>query len=154
MSDATDVPLARLLAMGYRWMIDELHARLRAMGWTGIRPAYGFVLLVVRGGPTTPTALAAELDVTKQAASKLADAMVSAGLLTRVVDAADSRRRHLTLAARGAELLADVEAIYADLEQEWAAVIGASALDETRRRLTRALRAVHGGELPTIRPTS
>ena len=154
MSEATDVPLARLLAMGYRWMIDELHARLRAIGWTGIRPAYGFVLLVVRAGPTTPTALAAALDVTKQAASKLADAMVSAGLLTRVVDAGDSRQRHLTLAVRGVELLADVETIYAELEQEWATVIGATALEETRRRLIRALRAVHGGELPTIRPPS
>jgi hypothetical protein len=32
------MPLARLLAMTYRWMIDQLNGRLVASGWTGIRP--------------------------------------------------------------------------------------------------------------------
>jgi len=146
------VPLARLLAMAYRWMIDELHARLVDEGWEDIRPAYGFVLLVVRAGPITPGALAAELDVTKQAASKLADAMVADGLLTRVVDDGDARRRRLTLSHRGVALLAAVERIYSALEDEWTAVIGATAVEQTRRRLARVIRAAHGGHLPTIRP--
>ena len=153
MSERAEVPLARLLAMGYRWMIDELHVRLRAQGWDGIRPAYGFVLLVAREGPITPTALAAALDVSKQAASKLADAMVADALLARTRDPGDSRLRVLTLAARGEQLLDAVEAIYADLEEEWAAVIGPTALRQTRQRLTTALTAVHGGTLPVIRPT-
>jgi DNA-binding MarR family transcriptional regulator len=153
-SDEPDVPLARLLAMAYRWMIDELHARLRAAGWDGIRPAYGFVLLAVREGPTNPTALAAALDVSKQAASKLADAMVGDGLLTRVVGTADARQRRLALAPRGAALLGAVEAIYAEIERECADVIGTTALDQTRSRLTKLVRAAHGGALPTIRPTT
>ena len=153
MSERAGVPLARLLAMGYRWMIDELHVRLRAQGWAGIRPAYGFVLLAVRGGPITPTALATALDVSKQAASKLADAMVADALLARSRDTGDSRLRVLTLAPRGERLLEAVEAIYAELEVEWAAVIGPTALGQTRRRLTDVLTAVHGGTLPVIRPT-
>jgi DNA-binding MarR family transcriptional regulator len=151
-SEPADVPLARLLAMALRWMIDELHARLGARGWRDVRPAYGFVLLVVRAGPTTPVELAAALDVSKQAASKVADAMVEDGLLTKVVDEQDGRRRTLALSARGERLLTDVEAIYAELENEWAAIIGESGVTQTRNRLTRVLQAGHGGTLPTIRP--
>jgi DNA-binding MarR family transcriptional regulator len=151
---ATDtVPLARLLAMGYRWMIDELHADLRARGWEGIRPAYGFVLLAVRDESLTPTALATMLDVTKQAASKLADAMVIDGLLVRTSDELDHRARRLRLTSRGVQLLAAVEEIYAELERLWADNIGEVALRQTKVRLTNALTAVNGGTLPTIRPT-
>ena len=35
-------------------MIDELHLRLRACGWEGIRSAYGFVLLAVRRPTADP----------------------------------------------------------------------------------------------------
>lgn len=149
-----DVPLARLFAMGYRWMIDELHARLRSRGWIGVRPAYGFVLLAVRGGPLTPTGLAATLEVSKQAASKLADAMVADGLLTRGRGAVDGRSRVLTLAPRGEQLLVAVEAIYAELEGEWAAVIGPAAVRDARTHLTAVLAALHGGALPVVRPTA
>ena len=57
--EPADVPLARLFAMAYRYFIEELHERLRARGWTDLRPAYGFVLLAARRQPTTTTALAA-----------------------------------------------------------------------------------------------
>ncbi|MBA3289188.1 MAG: MarR family transcriptional regulator [Acidimicrobiia bacterium] len=147
------VPLARLLAMSYRWMIDELHRRLAADGWRGIRPAYGFMLLAVRPGPITPTELATQLGVTKQAASKLADAMITDKLLDRDVDDDDARRRRITLAPRGLELLAAVEAIYAALEDEWADIVGATSIRQTKQRLSRALLAVHDGAFPPIRPT-
>ena len=38
-------PLARLFAIAYRQLIDGLHDRLQARGWTDVRPAFGFVLL-------------------------------------------------------------------------------------------------------------
>ena len=41
-------PLARLFAIAYRLLIDGLHDRLQAQGWTDVRPAYGFVLLAAR----------------------------------------------------------------------------------------------------------
>jgi Mn-dependent DtxR family transcriptional regulator len=60
-----------------------------------VRPAYGFVLLAERAGPPTPVELAAALDVSKQAASKVAHAMVADGLLTKVGEAgvAETRSR-------------------------------------------------------------
>jgi hypothetical protein len=52
---APDPHLARLFAMAYRQLIDGLHERLVEAGWTDVRPAFGFVLLAARRGPTTTT---------------------------------------------------------------------------------------------------
>lgn len=152
MGRVDDIPLARLLALAFNWMIDELHERLRANGWDGVRPAFGFHLLALRDAPLTTTELAARLGVSKQAASKVADAMVAQGLVERTQHESDGRQWLLALAPRGHALLDEVEAIYAELEAEWAAVIGDTALGETRLRLATVLDAVHGGTLPPIRP--
>ncbi|HEY7137699.1 MAG TPA: MarR family winged helix-turn-helix transcriptional regulator [Acidimicrobiia bacterium] len=146
-------PLARLFAIAYRDLVDGLHARLRERGWTDVRPAFGFALLAARDGPTSVTELAALMGMTKQAASKLAAAMIDAGYLVTAAGADDGRVRPLRLSARGRRLLATVEQIYAELEAEWADAIGAGALERLRRDLTRAILASHGGDMPAVRPT-
>jgi DNA-binding MarR family transcriptional regulator len=147
------VPLARLLAMSYRLLIDGLHTRLREQGWTDVRPAFGFVLLATRDRATTSTELATVLGVSKQAASKLVDAMEDAGYVSRSPGVRDARERTVELAERGHRLLTAVEAIYRDLEAEWSAVIGDRAVTQTRRNLSRVVLAAHGGEFPAIRPS-
>ena len=58
---------------------DRRPARAAAPArWHDVRPAYGFVLLAARDGPTSATALAGLMGVSKQAASKLVDAMAAA----------------------------------------------------------------------------
>ncbi|HEX3257969.1 MAG TPA: helix-turn-helix domain-containing protein [Pseudonocardia sp.] len=79
-------PLARLLAMAYRLLIDDLHRELVARGWTEVREAFGFVLLALRDGPISLRELVATLGTSKQAVSKLVDAMVGVGLVERVAD--------------------------------------------------------------------
>ena len=154
MTDADElIPLARLLAMAYRDLIEKLHARLRERGWSQVRPAFGFVLLAARDAPITITEIAAVMGTTKQAASKLAAVMSDAGYLVIAADPDDGRQRPLRLSPRGEELLADVEDIYRELEAEWAMVIGASALKRLRRSLHTAVLASHGGELPAVRPS-
>ena len=151
-SASPDVPLARLLLMAGRTLVDDLHVRLREEGWEGIRPAYGFVLVALRDRSLGTTALADELGVTKQAASKLLDAMVANGLVDRDLDPEDARVRVLSLTPRGRHLLSDVERIYVDLEAGWARIIGERSLRQTARRLSDVLLAVHGGTLPPVRP--
>ena len=147
------VPLARLFAMAYRDFIEQLHERLRERGWQDVRPAFGFVLLAARDEDTTVTTIAELMGATKQAASKLAAAMVEAGYLVQTGDAVDTRRRPLRLTRRGARLLAEVEKIYGELESEWAENIGTTAVERVRRDLTRAISATHGGVMPAVRPT-
>ena len=153
MTDADQViPLARLLAMAYRDLIENLHARLRERGWSQVRPAFGFVLLAARDAPVTITEIAALMGTTKQAASKLAAAMSDAGYLVMGAGSDDGRQRPLRLSPQGAGLLADVEEIYRELEAEWAKVIGVPALKRLRHSLHTAVLASHGGELPAVRP--
>jgi DNA-binding MarR family transcriptional regulator len=122
------VPLARLLAMAYRHLVVGLHERLAARGWRDVRPQYGYVLLACRDRPTTSGELAGMLGVSKQAASKLADAMVEEGLLVQVED------------------------IYLELEQEWADVLGRPRVEQVRGGLVEVLTSAYGGELPPVRP--
>jgi DNA-binding MarR family transcriptional regulator len=153
MSAKPAIPLARLMAMAFRTIIDELHERLHARGWKDVRPAYGYVLLAARDASITGNEVAALMGVTKQAASKLIDAMEAAGYVRRREHPDDARSKHIELSARGQRLLATVESIYAEIEREWAAAIGESALERMRGDLSRALHALHDGELPAIRPT-
>ena len=138
--------------MAYRLLVDELHERLADRGWTDVRPAFGFVLLALRDGPASLRDLPDVLGTTKQAVSKLVDAMVATGYVQRVADPGDGRAKRVQLSARGQALLADVEQIWADLEAGWVA--------DPRRRdgstscgpgLETVLRAAHGGSLPPVR---
>ena len=144
--------LARLFAIAYRSLVDDLHAGLRERGWVDVRPAFGFVLLAARDASTTVSELATLTGTTKQAASKLVDAMVAAGYVERGTDATDGRQRPLTLSDRGRELLATVEEIYAELETRWADVIGRPRVEALRRDLVAVLRRPDG-DLPPVRPT-
>jgi DNA-binding MarR family transcriptional regulator len=147
------IPLARLLAMAYRELIDGLHEQLREQGWTDVRPAFGFVLLAAQDDGTTTSEVAELMGASKQAASKLVASMVEAGYLAPVSNDGDARRRPLRLTKRGHKLLAAVTAIYADLEARWAAEIGASEVERVRRRLTQVVASAHDGGLPPVRPT-
>ena len=148
------VPLARLFAMAYRMLVDDLHERLAARGWVGVRPAFGFVLLALRAGPAALRDLPGVLGTSKQAVSKLVDAMVAGDLVERAADPADSRAKRVQLSTRGRALLADVEEIWAELERGWGEVLGEERLGALREDLTSVLRGAHGGVLPDVRTVS
>ncbi|NYJ05729.1 MarR family winged helix-turn-helix transcriptional regulator [Petropleomorpha daqingensis] len=148
------VPLARLFAMAYRLLVDDLHERLAGRGWVGVRPAFGYVLLALRAGPVSLRDLPVALGTSKQAVSKLVDAMVAAGFVERAADPADSRAKRVQLSARGRALLADVEEIWAELERGWAEALGERRVEDLRADLTEVLRAAHGGTLPAVRTVS
>jgi DNA-binding MarR family transcriptional regulator len=144
--------MARLLAMAYRHLVVALHERLEARGWDDVRPQYGYVLLACRERPTTSVEVAALLGVSKQAAAKLAETMVGAGLLRRTRSDLDARARPLTLTARGRRLLAVVEEVYAELEAGWADAIGRSRVEAVRSGLADVLVSAYDGALPPVRP--
>jgi DNA-binding MarR family transcriptional regulator len=144
--------MARLLAMAYRLLVDGLHERLAQRGWEGVRPAFGFVLLALAGGPVTVKDLTVALGTTKQAVSQLVDDMVANGYATRDVHPDDARARIVTLTEQGHRLLDAVEDIYRELEAEWAQLVGSNRLTEVRSDLQTVVRAAYGGTLPPVRP--
>ena len=147
------VPLARLLAMAYRQLIDELHARLVGHGYTDVRPAFGYVLLAVRDAKMNGAEVAALLGVTKQAASKLVDAMERGGYVARQAHGEDARAKEIAITARGRKVLQTVESIYRDIEADWARVVGKGRLEALRADLRLVIEDAHGGHLPPVRPT-
>lgn len=140
--------------MAFRLLIDRLHERLAERGWDGLRPAYGFVLLSLAAGPATVNQLATTLGTSKQAVSQLVDGMVATGYATRSVHPGDARAREVGLTERGRRVLAAVQEIYGELEDEWATLVGADHLEQVRGDLEAVLRAAHGGDLPAVRPVT
>lgn len=147
------VPLARLLALAYRQLIDDLHAHLEAKGYADVRPAFGYVLLALRDRPTTGADIALLLGVTKQAASKLIEEMERGGYVERDAHRDDARAKEIAITARGRKFLGVVESIYDDLEAEWARVTSPTRVESMRRDLRRIVESAHGGRLPAVRPT-
>jgi DNA-binding MarR family transcriptional regulator len=141
-----------MLAMAFRLLIDGLHERLAERGWNGVRPAFGFVLLALRGGPATLRELTELLGTSKQAVSKLVEAMVDAGYVERRTHPDDARAKTVQLTKRGHRLLTAVEEIYDELEQQWAEVIGRPRVEGIRDDLDAVLRSAYGDALPAVRP--
>lgn len=153
MSEPGTVPIARMLAMAFRLLIDGLHERLAERGWLDARPAFGFVLLALRTGPANLRDLTELLGTSKQAVSKLVDAMVEIGYVERRTHPDDARAKTVQLTERGHRLLAAVEEIYDELEEHWAQVIGRQRVEDMRHDLDHVLRTAYGGALPAVRPT-
>ncbi len=151
MSESPGTPFARLFAVGYRVLIEELHTELRSRGWTDVRPAFGFVLLAARD-TTSVSDLTTLMGMTKQATSKLVDGMVEAGYLERSTSADDARRQDLRLTSRGRALLEEVETVYGEMEGRWAQEIGRRRVERMRTDLEELLTDPATKRLPPVRP--
>lgn len=146
-------PLARLFSMGLRYLVDELLKRLQKRGWQDIREIHGYILMALkRNDANTNNDLAVLLGMSKQAMSKIIEMMEREQLIQRITDAQDARTKKLILTPRGEELLASVEEIYAELEEEWAQRIGHENIELMRIHLEDIMKFYHSGQLPSLRP--
>lgn len=131
-----ELPLRLLL--GFRVLIDELHAELARQGHPDLRPMHGFVLQAVGPGGATAADLGRRLGISKQAAGKTIDALERLGYLRRGTDPGDARRKVVGLTARAGDVLARSERIFDELRARWAAQIG----EERLRAMETDLRSV------------
>jgi DNA-binding MarR family transcriptional regulator len=92
---------AILVTAANRCVADRLVEAVAAVGGQSMRPSFGFVLRAVAAEQPTVSRLAELLGVTKQAASRLVDDMVTLGYLERAEDPRDRRRTRLRLSAAG-----------------------------------------------------
>jgi DNA-binding MarR family transcriptional regulator len=143
--DLLDLPVLLLGAASA--LVDGINERVRAGGFTDLRPAHGFAFVRLAPDGATVVELAEHLGVTKQAASQMADELVRKGYVERRPHPSDARARLLTLTERGwACTRAADEAAIAVL-QPWADALGPAQLSAVRTALSRL--AVPG----RIRPT-
>ncbi|WP_219467631.1 MarR family winged helix-turn-helix transcriptional regulator [Nonomuraea rhizosphaerae] len=122
-----ELPLRLLL--GFRVLIDELHAELGRQGHPDIRPMHGFVMQAIGGHGTTAVELGRTLGVSKQAAGKTIDTLERIGYVERTVDPQDTRRKLVRLTPYGMDALVRSGQIFESLRQRWAAELGEERLD-------------------------
>jgi len=106
------------LAAQLPWLLRRTNQRFRgaigdslaARGYAGLpQPGYWALMILARGG-TDARQLISEMGISKQAVSKLIDALVAGGFVDRKPDDTDRRRTKLMLSARGrraADAIAD-----------------------------------------------
>jgi DNA-binding MarR family transcriptional regulator len=136
--------LVILIAASYRAIVEQLMQGMEKAEIAGMRPAYGFVVRAVAAEEPTVNRLAELLDVSKQAASKLAEQMVHAGFIRRVADKDDRRLTRLRLAHKGERVRAQALATSAAVERELCRAVGPADVAALRRALIELL-ARHGG---------
>jgi DNA-binding MarR family transcriptional regulator len=117
-----ELPL--LLFAGFRTLIDDVHAELARQGHPDARPAHGFALQAIGLDGATASDIARHLGISKQAAGKTVDRLVTLDYAERVDDPGDARRKLVRLTARGRDVLARSAAIFDRLRAEWATVLG------------------------------
>jgi DNA-binding MarR family transcriptional regulator len=132
--------LALRLFGTFRALVDDLHDELARRGHPEVRPTHGFALQAV--GPTgvTVTELATRLGVSKQAAGKTVDGLVSLGYVERTADPADARRKTVVVTAAGLEVLRLSAEIFERLRAGWEAQVGSArmrGMEEALRHLDR-----------------
>jgi DNA-binding MarR family transcriptional regulator len=138
---STDPPgfeLPLRLLLGFRVIIDEVHAELARHGHPELRPVHGFVLQAVGPAGATAVEVGRRLGVSKQAAAKHLDFLQRRGYLERATDPADARRKPVRLTGRGLDSLRRSAAAFDRLRAEWARTLG----EERLRALEADLRAV------------
>ncbi|MDG4832183.1 MarR family transcriptional regulator [Solwaraspora sp. WMMD1047] len=137
--DAPGFELPLRLLLGFRVLIDELHAELARQGHPEMRPMYGFVFQAIGVEGTTAAELGRRLGVSKQAAGKTIDSLERLGYLRREADPGDARRKLVRLTERGVDSLHRSARIFDDLRSRWADIVGVErlrALETDLRKLT------------------
>jgi DNA-binding MarR family transcriptional regulator len=140
-SDPPGFELPLRLLMGFRVLIDELHAQLARQGHPDMRPMHGFVLQAVGPDGSTAAELGRLLGVSKQAAGKTVDSLERLGYLERGTDPRDARRKVVRLTPHGLDALYRSARIFDELRARWAHAIGEDrlrALEDDLRKVTPA----------------
>jgi DNA-binding MarR family transcriptional regulator len=143
-----EIPL--MVAMAYRAMTDEMHARIAAEGREPLRPAHGYTFRFLLDRDATTVELADHLGVTKQAASKIVAELEDWGYVERRPHATDGRARVLGLTPKGLAYVGRADELWGQIEDQWASLIGADRLDQLHEDLRTYVESV-GGRAP-VRP--
>lgn len=132
-----DHALPFLLISAFRGLVDELHERLAAAGYPGLRAGHGFAMQAIGEGCTN-VELGKRLGVSKQAATKTAQTLEHMGLVRRRANPADRREKVVAPTAAGRRMLATSGEIFTTLAGHWRDSVGDAAFETTVATLAQA----------------
>lgn len=125
-----------LLYLPYRYLEERVLEALREQGYP-ITASQARVFQRIGPHGSRLVDLAAATSLTKQSVGFLVDQVETAGYVTREPDARDARARLVTITPTGRTLVEEGARIGAEVEREWADLLGADDLAQMRRALAR-----------------
>ncbi|WP_339315036.1 MarR family transcriptional regulator [Paenibacillus sp. FSL R10-2734] len=149
----SEFDLTSLLSLSFSTSINELHDRLRELGFGDIRPVHGFMFKCITPDGATGIELAEFLGITKQAVSKMVDYLEKSGYVMRKDHPTDKRGKIIVLSERGWLVVKAKENILTEMEQRWIEIIGSERLQLLKDDLTKLVYEANDDKLPTkLRP--
>ena len=127
--------VGRLLLRAHRAFSASAAARLRERGYDDLTLAHINLLPHLDHAGTRITTLAERAGMTKQGTGQLVHDLERSGFLTRSADPTDRRATLVRFTATGLRLLSDAMAVTAELEAEYAAILGETRLREMKQML-------------------
>jgi DNA-binding MarR family transcriptional regulator len=132
----TSPDLGILMALSYQGFVRRLHEDLAARGYDDLGRSDGYVFRALADAPSTTSALAARLGVTKQGAAQIVDDMTVRGYLSSRPHPDDARARLLELSERGRGALTAARGFHRRYERILTRRHGAEAVTLLRVLLT------------------
>jgi len=117
-----------MLALARQSWLGEMESRLDSAGYPGYRRSDAAVLRLLRRGPAPVGRLGTVLGVTRQAARKVADALVQRGYATTERDSADARQLNIVLTPAGEDYARAITAVIEALNHELSARVDPAQL--------------------------
>jgi DNA-binding MarR family transcriptional regulator len=124
--------IGALLRMPWEMVRQRMLERLHARGFDDLDVPHLNVLQYPGPDGVRPSELAARLRVSKQALNYLLGQLERLGYLERLADEQDLRSRRISLTRRGHEALRAIRDAVAEVEAEWAELLGARRFAQLR----------------------
>ncbi|MFV8816632.1 MarR family winged helix-turn-helix transcriptional regulator [Haliea sp. E17] len=125
--------VGHLMVIAHFVQKSTLDSLLESGKYQKLSLAYASYMGALAEGPCTPGALAAKLDTSKQACSKIIRELESLGLTSRSANPEDSRSSLITLTGQGQQLLQDGMQVANRIQAELADAVGEEALRDLDR---------------------
>jgi len=132
-----------------RYLQSSLMNTLRSeYGYSDLRLGFSPYINLLGEGNKRLTDLADILGISRQACNQAVKQVEAAGYIARTADAVDGRAWQLTLSARGMQLRRDGVRILAQLEQQFADIIGSEHVADTSKSLGKVCQHLSLGLIP------
>ena len=127
--------LGILLRDPFQEVVRRVSVGLAEAGFDDLRPAHTAVFQHIEAAGSRLTDLAERAQITKQSMGYLIDHLEQCGYLERRPDPSDRRAALISLTDRGWEQVRAARRIIAAVEEEWAAELGQSRMQQLRELL-------------------
>lgn len=144
--DPAELDLATLSWLAGSAANEHLLAAIRRAGHPHLRVSHGYVFQMLIGGPTSISALAQQLGMTQQGASKVVAELTALGYITVQPSPTDRRIRHIALSRRGEEAIEAARSARAELDTRLLVTLNAETMAHAKRALAALLDATGGVE--------